>query len=91
MQGPEKNAKRHANHLTVFCPTTHSSIQTTIATDVRTLAKAWRRKIEVSCPHSGEVHKYRVGEAFVLAAISPAHIRGDLTIGTSPNPLGPHA
>ena len=87
MQGPEKNAKRYANRLTVFCPTTHSSIQTTIATDVRTLAKAWHRKIEVSCPHCGEVHKYRVCEAFVQAA----NLRGELTIVTAPNPLRPHA
>jgi hypothetical protein len=91
VQGPEKNAKRHANHLTVFCPTTQSSIQTTIATDVRTLAKAWHRKIEVSCPHCGEVHKYRVCEAFVQAAISHAHLRGELAIVTDPNPLRPHA
>ena len=44
MQGPEKNANRHADHLTVFCPATHGSIQTTIATDVPTLAKAWHPK-----------------------------------------------
>jgi len=91
VQGPEKNAKRYANHLTVFCPITHSLIQTTIATDVRTLAKAWHRKIAVSCPHCAEVHKYRVCEAFVQAAISQAHLRGELTIVTAPNPLRPHA
>ena len=73
------------------CPTTHSLIQTTIATDVRTLAKAWHRKMEVSCPHCGEVHKYRVCEAFVQAAISHAHLRGELTIVPAPNPLRPHA
>jgi len=54
VQGPEMNAKRHADHLTVFCPSTHGSIQTTIATDVQTLAKAWHSKIKVSCPHCGE-------------------------------------
>ena len=90
MQGPEKNAKRHADHLTVFCPSTHGLIQTTIATDVQTLAKAWHSKIKVSCPHCGEVHKYRVCEAFVQAAISHPHLRGELRIVT-PNLLPPSA
>ena len=89
---PQTNkANRHADQLTVFCPTTHSSIETTITTDVRTLAKAWHRKIRVSCPHCGEVHKYRVCEAFVQAAISYAYLRGDLTLVTYPNLLPPPA
>ncbi|MEA2926733.1 MAG: hypothetical protein QOD25_3855, partial [Alphaproteobacteria bacterium] len=61
---------RCADCLTVLCPTTLTSIPTTIATDVRTLAEAWHSKIKVSCPHCGAVHTYRVSEAFVEAAIS---------------------
>jgi len=56
VQAPEKNAKRHADYLTVLCPTTQSSIQTSVTTDVRALAKAWHSKIKVSCLHCGEVH-----------------------------------
>ena len=60
--------------LTVLCPSTQSSIRTTIATDVRTLAKAWHSKIKVSCPHCSEVHIYRVCEAYVEAALSSARL-----------------
>ena len=55
---PQTNkANRHADQLTVFC-TIHSSIKTTITTDVRTLAKAWHRKIRVSCPHCKGTSRY---------------------------------
>jgi hypothetical protein len=91
VQGPGKKAKRYANHLAVFCPTTHGSIRTKIATDVRTLAKSWHSKIKVSCPHCGKVHTYRVCEAFMEGAISNARLRGDLMIDTNPNPVRPHA
>jgi RNase P subunit RPR2 len=91
VQAPEKNATRHADYLTVLCPTTQSSIQTSVTTDVRALAKAWHSKIKVSCLHCGEVHLYRVCEAFVEAAISHARLRGDSTIVAAPNPLRPHA
>ena len=77
MPAVEKKGQRHADYLTVSCPTTRSSIPTTIATDVRTLAKAWHSKIKVSCPHCNEVHTYRVCEAFVEAAISTARLRGE--------------
>jgi phage FluMu protein Com len=89
VQAPKK--KPYAAYLTVWCPTTQSSISTTIATDVRTLAKAWHRKIKVSCPHCREIHNYRVSEAFVEAALSNAHLRGELTIISDPHPLPPHA
>ena len=79
MYMPRKNKpNRCADCLTVLCPTTLTSIPTTIATDVRTLAKAWHSKIKVSCPHCGAVHTYRVSEAFVEAAISYARLRGDV-------------
>ena len=57
MYMPRKNKpNRCADCLTVLCPTTLTSIPTTIATDVRTLAKALHSKIKVSCPHCGAVH-----------------------------------
>jgi hypothetical protein len=89
---PRKNkANRYADRLTVLCPTTRTSIPTKIATDVRTLAKSWHSKIKISCPQRGEVHTYRVCEAFVEAAISNERLRGGITIATDPNPLRPHA
>jgi len=81
---------RYADCLTVLCPATRAAIPTKIATDVRTLAKSWHSKIKVSCPHCGEVHTYRVCEAFVDAAISNARLRGDIAIVTDPNPHQPH-
>jgi len=72
--------QRYADHLTVLCPVTKSSISTAIATDVRSLAKAWHRKIQVPCPHCREIHKYRVCESFVETAISVARLRGELYV-----------
>ena len=76
-----KKPNRYADFLTVLCPTRKTSIPTKIATDVRTLAKAWHSKLKVSCPHCGEVHTYRVCEAFVEEAISQARLRGEHTVG----------
>jgi hypothetical protein len=82
---------RYADFLTVLCPTTRTSIPTKIATDVRTLAKAWHSKIKVPCPHCGAVHTYRVCEAFVEGAISQARLRGEHTMVTDLSPFRPHA
>jgi hypothetical protein len=76
------NKANHADRLTVSCPSTRNSILTAITTDVRTLARSWHSKIKVSCPHCGVVHTYRVCEAFVDAAISQAHLRGEHTMVT---------
>jgi hypothetical protein len=76
--------------VTVVCPTTRTSIPTKIATDVRSLAKAWHSKIKVSCPHCGMVHTYRVCEAFIEAAISQVRLRGEHTVSDL-SPLRPGA
>jgi hypothetical protein len=78
MRASKSKLKRYADPLTVLCPITKSSIPTAIATDVRSLAKAWHTKIQVPCPHCSEIHNYRVCEAFVETAISIARLRGDL-------------
>jgi RNase P subunit RPR2 len=72
-----KEATRRAHPLYVVCPITKSPIWTRIATDVRSLTKAWHSNIVVACPHCKETHKYRVREAFAEAAISDARIRGE--------------
>jgi hypothetical protein len=82
---------RYADLLTVLFPNTRTSIPTKIATDVRTLAKAWHSKVTVSCPHCGEVHTYRVCEAFVEAAISQARLRGEHTMISDHNPIRHYA
>src|SRR4051794_3463224 len=43
------------------------------------LAKAWRSKIQVSCPHCRDIHKYTVCEAFVETAISLHDLDGIFT------------
>jgi hypothetical protein len=73
-----KKAKRRADPLFVICPITKHAIWTRIATDVRSLTKAWHSDIEVACPHCRETHEYRVSEAFAEAVISNSRIRGDL-------------
>ena len=72
-----KKLKRHGNHpLYVLCPITKNPVLTRIATDVRSLSKAWHSNIEVSCPHCNMTHKYRVREAFTEIAISDEFMRG---------------
>jgi hypothetical protein len=72
-----KKSTRHADPLFVLCPITKGPIWTRIATDVRSLTKAWHSKIAVACPHCKETHKYKVSEAFAEAVISNARIRGE--------------
>ena len=72
-----KKPKRQADPLYVLCPITKSPIWTRIATDVRSLTKAWHSTIEVACPHCKEAHKYNVSEAYAEAVISNARIRGE--------------
>jgi hypothetical protein len=76
-----KKSTRHADPLYVLCPITKSLIWTRIATDVRSLAKAWHSKIKVACPHCKETHKYNVNEAYTEAIISNARIRGEFMEG----------
>jgi RNase P subunit RPR2 len=78
MRAPvSKKTKPNADPLFVLCPTTKTSIVTNIGTDVRSLSKTWHSKIHVPCPHCGEIHKYKVSEAFAEAVISDERIRGD--------------
>ena len=72
-----KKLKRHGDQpLHVLCPITKKPVLTRIATDVRSLIKAWHSNIEVSCPHCNMTHKYRVSEAFTETAISDELMRG---------------
>jgi hypothetical protein len=72
-----KKLNRHGDQpLHVLCPITKDPILTRIATDVRSLSKAWHSNIRVSCPHCNMTHKYRVSEAFTEAAISDELMRG---------------
>jgi hypothetical protein len=52
------------------------SISVAIATDVRSLTKAWHSKIKIGCPHCQETHHFKVSEAFTNAAISDERLRG---------------
>ena len=72
-----KKSKRRADPLYVLCPITKNPIWTCVATDVRSLAKAWHSEIEVVCPHCKKTHTYRVREAFAEAVISNERIRGE--------------
>jgi hypothetical protein len=62
--------------LWLQCPMTQGPISITIATDVRSLTKAWHSKIKIACPHCPETHHFKVSEAFTNAAISDERLRG---------------
>ncbi len=75
-----KKSNRGADPLYVLCPITKGLIFTRVATDVRSLRKAWHSEIAVACPHCRETHKYKVREAFAEAAISNARIRDEFFV-----------
>ena len=76
LQHASKKAASHMEPVGSRCPTTHEPISLAIATDVRSLTKAWHSKIKIACPHCRESHNFRVSEAFTDAAISDERLRG---------------
>jgi|SwirhirootsSR2_FD_contig_21_18855480_length_600_multi_3_in_0_out_0_1 hypothetical protein len=73
----EEDGKRPP--LFFHCPRTGLSAPAGIGTDVATLRRFWHRKLEVDCPHCGEVHRFSVRETFLSGALT------DFT--DRPNPL----
>jgi hypothetical protein len=71
-----KKAPSRREPVWVQCPMTRESISIGIATDVRSLTKAWHSKIKIACPHCQETHNFKVSEAFTNAAISDERLRG---------------
>ena len=57
-------------------PDDAGTISIAIATDVRSLTKAWHSNIEIACPQSPETHRFKLSEAFTTAAISDERLRG---------------
>jgi len=71
-----KKATTRTQPLWVQCPMTQESISIDIATDVRSLTKAWHSKIKIACPHCQDTHRFRVSEAFINSAVSDERLRG---------------
>jgi hypothetical protein len=71
-----KSPRRNEDPLYVVCQITKELICTCIGTDVPSLSKVWKSKIEVPCPHCKEMHTYRVRDAFTENAISDERVRG---------------
>ena len=67
--------------LWLQCPMTQGPISIDIATDVRSLTKAWHSKIKIACPHCPETHHFKVSEAFTNAAISDDRQSVALAVG----------
>lgn len=59
------------SYLKYRCPESHSEVQTSIATDDRTLKKMQAMKLSVWCPHCGTSHTIAANVAYVdvVAAI----------------------
>ena len=58
--------------LLFTCPNTNRATPTPIATDVKTLSAAWKRTLEIACPHCGQVHLTSVREAYIEGALRDA-------------------
>jgi hypothetical protein len=58
--------------LVFTCPNTDQETPTRIATDVKTLSAAWKRTLQIACPHCGQVHRTSVREAYIESALRDA-------------------
>jgi Cdc6-like AAA superfamily ATPase len=66
--------------LLFTCPNTNQATPTRIATDVKALSAAWKRRLKIVCPHCGQVHRTSVREAYIESALRDAVDRLDRVV-----------
>ena len=65
----------HLIPISVTCPKTQAAIPLDVPGDVASLARIWRLRRSVKCPHCGETHSVRVCDAYVSAMTSDNYLR----------------
>ena len=79
MKGPVLSAGQgaagHQISISVTCPKTRVAVPLDVPGDVASLARIWRMRRSVKCPHCGETHSVRVCDAYVSTMTSDGYLR----------------
>jgi hypothetical protein len=84
------DARGRAMHLisiSVTCPRTKFAIPLDVPGDFAALARIWRMRRSVKCPHCGETHSVRVCDAYINTMTSDGYLRW-LEAGTDERKTG---
>jgi hypothetical protein len=68
-------AAGHQISISVTCPKTRVAVPLEVPGDVHSLARIWRMRRSVKCPHCGETHSVRVCDAYVSTMTSDGYLR----------------
>ena len=60
------------DHLMSRCPATGKAVDLQIEADGQSMARIWSSPLRFHCPHCGEKHETKVGEAYVENVLSLA-------------------
>lgn len=60
---------RHPSELEFRCPHTNRPINTGVHIDFHGLEREWDRTMQLSCPHCGIAHQFKVREALIDQAL----------------------
>jgi hypothetical protein len=71
--------------LLVDCPYTHRKFSTGVETTAESLRRAWKARLEVTCPHCHKTHSILVREAYLDGALKDALARRGTEIGVMPD------
>ena len=79
MKGPALSAGPgaavHLISISVTCPKTRVAVPLDVPGDVASLARIWRMRRSVKCPHCGETHSVRICDAYVSTMTSDGYLR----------------
>ena len=65
----------HLVPIFVTCPKTQAAFALDVPGDVSSLARIWRMRKSVKCPHCGETHSVRICDAYISTMTSDGYLR----------------
>jgi hypothetical protein len=65
----------HLISISITCPRTRAAVPLDVPGNVASLARIWRLRKSVKCPHCGETHSVRICDAYVSTMISDGYLR----------------
>jgi hypothetical protein len=74
---------QRVTHLRLACETTGQRIEHEVPSDVGTLRDLWDRKLELTCPHCGQVHRFSFRTAFIEGALATGSLEALAAVNRS--------
>jgi hypothetical protein len=65
----------HLVPILVTCPKTQAAFALDVPGDVSSLARIWRMRKSVKCPHCGETHSVRICDVYISTMTSDGYLR----------------